>query len=266
MPTSSLSLKGLRAYLKASRAPRYSVLFALPLLLAYEGLAALLTGKGRAVQVRNAADVLLKEAFMFAAGEHGQLIFMSAVIGISIWFVSRDLRRGGKLELATFGGMLLESVILALGFGVVIGTLTAQLLGSLHALSAHTLSIPSLVASPVLTQSITQMSWTTKLMLSLGAGLYEELLFRVLLVSGLAAGARHAFGMSTRAAGVLAAIAGALIFSAFHYIGPYGDRFQLQSFVFRAISGVAFSALYLLRGFGITAWTHALYDAFLLLR
>jgi hypothetical protein len=241
------------------------VLFALPLLLAYEGLAALLTGKGRAVQVRNAADVLLKEAFMFAAGEHGQLIFMSAVIGISIWFVSRDLRRGGKLELATFGGMLLESVILALGFGVVIGTLTAQLLGSLHALSAHALSLPSFV-SPAVTQSIAQMSWTTKLMLSLGAGLYEELLFRVLLVSGLAAGARYALGMSTRASGVLAAIAGALIFSAFHYIGPYGDRFQLQSFVFRAISGVAFSALYLVRGFGITAWTHALYDAFLLLR
>jgi membrane protease YdiL (CAAX protease family) len=103
-------------------------------------------------------------------------------------------------------------------------------------------------------------------MLSLGAGLYEELLFRVLLVSGLAAGARRVLGMSRRGAGVLAALAGALIFSAFHYIGPYGDPFQIQSFVFRAISGVAFSALYLLRGFGITAWTHALYDAFLLLR
>jgi hypothetical protein len=238
----------------------------MPLLLAYEGLAALLTGAGRAVQVRNAADVLLKEAFTLAAGAHGQLIFMSAVIGISIWFVSRDLRRGGGLQLEVFGGMLLESVILALAFGVVIGTLTAQLLGSLHALSVHALALPSLVSPPALTQSITQMSWTTKLMLSLGAGLYEELLFRVLLVSGLAAGARYALGMSTRGAGVLATIVGALIFSAFHYIGPYGDPFQIQSFVFRAISGVAFSALYLLRGFGITAWTHALYDAFLLLR
>jgi hypothetical protein len=68
-----------------------------------------------------------------------------------------------------------------------------------------------------------------------------------------------------RFAGVVAAVGGALIFSAFHYIGPYGDSLQLQSFVFRALSGLAFSALYLLRGFGITAWTHALYDAFLLL-
>jgi membrane protease YdiL (CAAX protease family) len=101
-------------------------------------------------------------------------------------------------------------------------------------------------------------------MLSLGAGLYEELFFRVLLVSALAAGAR-VVGASGRVAGVLATVVGAVIFSAFHYIGPYGDRFEVQSFAFRAISGVAFSALYLTRGFGITAWTHALYDAFLLL-
>ena len=54
------------------------------------------------------------------------------------------------------------------------------------------------------------------------------------------------------------------IFSAFHYIGPYGDRLELYSFAFRMIAGLFFSALYLLRGFGITAWTHALYDVSLL--
>ena len=47
---------------------------------------------------------------------------------------------------------------------------------------------------------------------------------------------------------------------------PYGDRFDIYSVVFRTIAGLFFSALYLLRGFGITAWTHALYDVFLLLR
>ena len=56
---------------------------------------------------------------------------------------------------------------------------------------------------------------------------------------------------------------GALVFSAFHYIGPYGDALELGSFTFRAVAGVLFSSLYLLRGFGITAWTHALYDVFL---
>ena len=86
-----------------------------------------------------------------------------------------------------------------------------------------------------------------------------------MLVSGIAAGARLALGVGKRASGFIAAFAGAIIFSAFHYIGPYGDHFQVQSFVFRALSGLAFSGLYLTRGFGITAWTHSLYDAFLLL-
>jgi len=53
---------------------------------------------------------------------------------------------------------------------------------------------------------------------------------------------------------------GALVFSAFHYVGPMGDTFTVPSFAFRAIAGVAFSVLFVVRGFGITAWTHALYD------
>ena len=103
----------------------------------------------------------------------------------------------------------------------------------------------------------------TQLMVSLGAGIYEELLFRVLLVGTLAWMGRRILGWGPVPAGVLATVLGALIFSAFHYIGPYGDRLELGSFAFRAIAGVLFSGLYLLRGFGITAWTHALYDVFL---
>jgi membrane protease YdiL (CAAX protease family) len=100
-------------------------------------------------------------------------------------------------------------------------------------------------------------------MISLGAGIYEELLFRVLLVSGLAWLAKTGFGWTGTAAALFAVLSGALVFSAFHYIGPYGDSFQMASFTFRAVAGVLFSGLYLLRGYGITAWTHALYDVFL---
>jgi hypothetical protein len=109
-------------------------------------------------------------------------------------------------------------------------------------------------------------SLPTQLMISLGAGIYEELLFRVILVSGLALGAQKVLGWSATASGIFAVMVGALVFSAFHYIGPYGDRLELSSFTFRTVAGVLFSALYLQRGFGITAWTHALYDVFLALR
>jgi hypothetical protein len=157
--------------------------------------------------------------------------------------------------------MALESVLYALLFGLVVGTLTGLLLRPFHPAVAAT-ALPSDLR---LQAGSPGLGLTTQLMISLGAGIYEELLFRVLLVGLLAWGARRLFGWSTGAAGVFATIVGALIFSAFHYIGPYGDRLELASFTFRAIAGVMFSALYLLRGFGITAWTHALYDAFLLL-
>ena len=104
-----------------------------------------------------------------------------------------------------------------------------------------------------------------RLTLSLGAGLYEELLFRVVIVALLANGFRLLFGVSRVWSGVWATAIGAILFSAFHYVGPLGEPMRLESFVFRALAGLAFSGLYLTRGFGITAWTHALYDAFLLL-
>jgi hypothetical protein len=180
---------------------------------------------------------------------------MAAIILLGVGLVVRDLRQTrDRPRLRVFIAMLAESIVLAGAFGLVIGFTTAKLLGSLHVLSI------GLTLGP-----LDHASWATRLMLSLGAGLYEELFFRVLLVGGLATGARVLLGFGPRGAGVLAAVVGAIVFSAFHYIGPYGDPFTAQSFTFRMLSGLAFSGMYLVRGFGITAWTHALYDSFLLL-
>jgi hypothetical protein len=250
MPSFTKAFTRRTSYFAMSRSPRYSVLFALPLLLAYEGLAALLYRPGKG-ELRNGADVILRSAFSAVAGRHGPTIFMAAISLLGVWLIVRDMRQtGDRPRLIVFFGMLAESAALAAAFGVVIGLTTAKLLGSLHALSVTPLN---------------NMPWATRLMLSLGAGLYEELFFRVFLVTGLAALARAVFGWGVRGAGFFAAIVGAFIFSAFHYIGPYGDPLEIQSFTFRMLSGLAFSGLYLLRGFGITAWTHALYDSFLLL-
>jgi len=238
------------SYLALSRSHRYSILFALPLLAGYEALASFLAQPGKP-ELRNGADAILRAAFTAVAGAKGPAIFMAAVILLGLGLIVRDMRAShAGVRPVVFIGMLAEAAALAAVFGFAIGITTAKLLGSLHALSMGPLE---------------HTSWATRLMLSLGAGLYEELFFRVILVTGLAAGGRVVLGLGNRAAGVFAAILGAFIFSAFHYIGPYGDTLQVQSFVFRMLSGLAFSGLYLIRGFGITAWTHALYDSFLLL-
>ena len=237
-----------RGYWSASRAPRYSVLFALPLLLAYEGLAAALPDAAR-TGLRNGADVMFQRLFVLLAGPQGPLVFWSALIVVGLGLVVRDLRRHPGLRARVFAGMLAESALLSVVCGLVVGTITTRLLGAL-ALQAPTVQV---------------LDWPTRLMLSLGAGLYEELFFRVVLVALLAWGARRLLGWRPLVAGVFAMILGAALFSAFHYIGPYGDQLQLFSFTYRMIAGLFFSGLYLLRGFGITAWTHALYDVLVLL-
>jgi len=236
------------SYWRDTRAPRYSLLYALPLLLFYEGLAFLLSGDAIS-GVRNGADVLLKSAFLWLGGRDGLVAFGVVLVGVAAVLVWRDLRRNGPVRGRYFLGMAVESVVYAVLFGLVAGTLTSLILRGVP------LSLGPMARLPLPTQ----------LMISLGAGLYEELLFRVLLVGLLSRLARVGFGWGPAASGIFAVAVGALVFSAFHYIGPYGDQLELGSFTFRAVAGVLFSALYLLRGFGITAWTHALYDVFLAL-
>jgi hypothetical protein len=249
-----------RSYWAVSRAPRYSFLFALPLLVLYELLAAALSTGGTGI--RNGADVLVKRPFELLAGEYGAIAFGLTVITVCMLVVVRDMRRTSRqLSARVFAGMFAESVLLAMVCGVVVGAATAQLLGALGGLALA----PAAGAAALALSPVDGMDWTTRLMVSLGAGLYEELLFRVLLVSAIAFVGRRVLGLGVAGAGVLAAVLGALLFSGFHYVGQYGDPFTLQSFVFRALAGLFFSALYLLRGFGIAAWTHALYDVMILL-
>ena len=230
-------------------------MFALPLFLLYESLAAALAGGMGATAVRNAADVALKTPFLIFSGARGSLAFFATVIAVCVFLVVRDYTKTRERpQPRMFLLMLGESALLGLLLGVVVATITRELLGVL-ALAAQSKGGSTTLES---------MSTSTRLMLALGAGLYEELLFRVLLVGGLAAGFRWLFGARPLVAGIAATVIGALVFSAFHYIGEYGEPLELASFMYRAIAGVVFSGLYLTRGFGITAWTHALYDVYVM--
>jgi hypothetical protein len=235
----------LQRYFHTSRQLRYSLLFALALLVCYEVLAAAVSGSAMA-GVRNGADVLLKTLFVTVGGRHGLIVFGALLLGVGGWLVWRDhLGRRSALDGRVFAGMVLESVLLAAVFGQVVAYLTGILLYG-----------PLAVTSQAPVQ---QLPLGTQLVVSLGAGIYEELVFRVFFVSGLLwlglkLGWRRSVAMG------VAVVASALIFSAFHYIGPFGDRFATPSFVFRTVAGLLLSGLYVTRGLGITAWTHALYD------
>src|SRR5690606_41006849 len=111
------------SYWAAARAPRYSVLFALPLLLLYELLAMLLGPASGGV--RNGADALLRGVAISIAGRWAPVVLGAALFGLGAWLVVRDARKHGwKWNRRWFGLMLGESALAALLFGVVVGTAT----------------------------------------------------------------------------------------------------------------------------------------------
>jgi membrane protease YdiL (CAAX protease family) len=93
----------------------------------------------------------------------------------------------------------------------------------------------------------------------LGAGIYEEALFRLLLFSGLLAALALA-ELPTAWGFALAATGSALLFAGAHHLGPHGEPFNGTYFAFRTAAGLYFAGLYRLRGFGIAVGAHAFYD------
>jgi membrane protease YdiL (CAAX protease family) len=234
-------------YWQLSRSPRYSLLFALPLLLGYE-FAAYLLSDASGAGVRNGADVWLKSPFLAVGGAYGLLAFTILLLAVGATFIWRDRHAGGAFQPRVLVLMLGESVVLALIFGLVAGILTNLLLHG---------SIGLMVGGQG------ELGLATRLMVSLGAGIYEEILFRVVLISGLLLLSERVFRWGRVGSAIFSVLLAALIFSASHYIGSLGDTFTLGSFTFRFVAGLLLSGLFVLRGLGITAWTHALYDVFL---
>jgi len=97
-----------------------------------------------------------------------------------------------------------------------------------------------------------------RIVLSTGAGLHEELVFRLLMIPLLAHGLAKALGIARPAALAGAAFLSSLAFSAAHHLA--GEPFDVFVFTFRSVAGLVFAALFLWRGFAVSAWAHAAYD------
>lgn len=230
---------GWLAYHTATRTATYGFLSVLPLFVLYEVMI-VLVNSGSLSQVRISAEVWLKDVLRLV-GATNPLVLLGVVVaiggGVFLWDRSRRI----PLRMDYFLGLVAESAV----YAVVVAFVASGLVGMVFN------------AAPQPAGDL----WT-QLALSIGAGLYEELLFRVLLVGGMALLLRPLLH-DARYAYPIAAVVGALLFSAVHYIGPLGDPFLLSSFTFRFVFGLLLNGLFLWRGFGVAAWTHALYDVML---
>ena len=230
---------GAEGYWVESRQPLASLLFITPLLVTYE-LGVLILGPDAA---RNGADAWLRILLRWIGfGQYFLLPILTVCILLGWHYTTR---RPWKISRGLLWGMTGECVLLAILLRFLSGALgillqMASRPGTLdlgHALRA------------TLGNAIGY----------LGAGIYEELLFRLILLSSvLWVLARFRLGPQARAA--IAVVTTSLLFAAAHYVGPYGDALEVYSFVFRFLAGVFFSLFFLYRGFGIAAGAHAGYD------
>ncbi|MCJ8330200.1 MAG: CPBP family intramembrane metalloprotease [Lentisphaeria bacterium] len=237
----------MRDYFKSSRSGTYGFLAAIPLVLIYEFV---MFSSNSQIQVSSGAWI---KTFLGNINIIGNLALFLALITMGVIIYTNERKEEYDLKLSYFGGMIAESIILAPIFAVTVGWITYELLNP-----------QELVGLSAATQELGTSRFVL-FGLSCGAGVYEEFLFRVLLFGSLLLVMTRFVG-SKWISFIIAAIVSSLIFSWIHYLGPMGDTFQWTSFIFRAIAGLAFTILYKLRGFGIAAWTHAIYDIMVLVR
>lgn len=196
--------------------------------------------------VKNAADVIIKTPLILF-GKSGSLIFNSLVIiflFVSVFYIEKDYRFNSFI----FFPMFMESMIYAFFMGYAVGFIVYKVL------------FPYALAKPFSTDT-----WMG-IILSVGAGVYEEIVFRLLLITALYFVLTTLLKTNKPIGAMISIIAATLIFTAMHYVGTLSDGFTYTSFTFRLLSGIVLSVIFMFRGLGIAVYTHAIYDMLSVLR
>ncbi|MGP1272229.1 MAG: CPBP family glutamic-type intramembrane protease [Phycisphaerales bacterium] len=99
---------------------------------------------------------------------------------------------------------------------------------------------------------------------AIGAGIYEELVFRFALIAGMHLLLVEVCGVREQVADWLSLVGSAVAFSAYHGLGP-GGSMDASLAAFYLGAGLLLAWLFLIRGLGIAAGAHAVYDLVVLL-
>jgi hypothetical protein len=195
------------------------------------------------LNVRNASDVVTSRLLQLAQGDRWAYFGLTVATGAALVVIFGVLGRGQALRVRKLVQIAFEGAAYALAMSAV----TSWVVGKIFA-------GPSMPAF---------QGTFGGLVMSFGAGFYEELAFRAVLfgigaklIVWLLRGKRFTlvFGVG------LWAVACAAAFSGMHYVGSFGDAFDIRSFVARTLLGLALTLVFATRGFAAAVWTHVLYD------
>lgn len=226
-------------YIYESELPLTSLLFLLPLIVVYEVGTRYFTTAAQHGYEQQIIAFSMMQRFFRLLGVHGQHLPALTLAAILIfWHVAR--REKWQVNVTTLLGMGAESALLAL---------------PLIALSKEASKYLPLLASGARQHDL--------LIMSMGAGVYEEMVFRLIFFTLASLLLKDLFRVKAALANLWIVALGALAFSGYHYLSP-AEHFQWRSFAFRTVAGLYFGVVFLLRGFGITAASHTAYDILIL--
>ncbi len=242
-----------RDYWHQSKQPLTCLVFVLPLLIGYE-VGVWLLGGAHSEALRNGADFWLRDLLRSFGADQPFLLPLLLVGSLLAWHLLGKFP--WRVSAETLVGMAAECVVFA--FGLVVLAQVQDVAFRWWTTHGHTL-VPGQILfgqpDPV------SLRWlrAAQVVAFLGAGIYEEVLFRLLLLP-LCYFAFRLLLLPGKWAAPLAILSTSLLFAAAHYVGASGEPFVWSTFAFRTLAGAFFAVLFVSRGFGVTVGTHALYD------
>ncbi len=275
------------SYLDRTSRPVYALVFLLPLIIFYElgtiimspeAFTALASGP----EVRVVSFVWVQNLLEYM-GFSGRAtwVIVPLVVVVILLAMQMTSRARWYVRLKDFFPMIIECVLLAVPLimlSLVVNRsinedksqqLSANLCNTLSVTVAATDVAPEL--SPDETDKadsavVGNKGLMVNIVTGIGAGIYEELVFRLILICLLMIFFQDLLHVSSGSSILLSVVISAILFSAHHHFYFIDGRFAVAEFFspakffFRFLAGVYFSCIFAVRGFGITAGTHAAYD------
>ena len=237
---------------KVQRGPRNlltSLILVFPLFLIYQ-IGVLFT-----LPLLNGADFLTVLLFRKVGLTTTAYLGYTALVTVLFAVAVGVLRRRQRFDPGVVVPVFIESAIYALTMGSLIVLVMTKVFGISPQLAGGNGGGGMIASQGLLTRAV----------MSIGAGVYEETVFRLLLLGGIAWLLDRGLGLTRWLAVGVAFVVSSLLFSAMHHIPPYGDPLHIGVFTFRFLAGMCFAALFWFRGFAVAVYAHALYDLYVLL-
>ena len=276
------------SYLERTSRPVYALIFLLPFIVFYElGTIFINTDLLNQTQVRVVAFVWLQKLLEYL-GFGGKFAWAAPALAVVLILMTLQLaaRKQWRFWVGDIWPMAIECILLAVPL-IVLSLFLNRTAEPQNGIGRFDSSVKQIQVVEDVPIRITNCSVVTAeqpsvmqtgtgegktrslladIVTGIGAGIYEELVFRLILICALMVLFQNVLHLGHKNSIILSVLVSAALFSAHHHIvyldGQFGPSapFNWTEFGFRTIAGVYFAALFAVRGFGITAGTHAFYD------